>query len=91
MIRADLRRLEYGGDKMAALWRPHDRVTLNPRVQAGTPCIERTRVATSHLAALAKAGEDVQDIASDYELDLDDVLNALDWERGLDARSPLAA
>jgi uncharacterized protein (DUF433 family) len=91
LIVRDLRRLEYGADGMASVWHPHDRVTLNPRVQAGSPCIEHTRVGTAHLLALADAGEDVHDLAEDYEVDLDDVLAALDFERRLNSGLAAAA
>lgn len=91
MIRTELQPIEYDTDGMASRWRPHDRIALDPRVQAGAPCVDHTRVSTAHLAALHRAGEDVHDLASDYELDLDDVLAAVAFETGLDRTVVTAA
>jgi len=75
---------------MAAIWRPHVKVWLNPRVQAGTPCVDRTRVPTLVIAGLAKEGEDPEDIADDLELRRDQVHAALDFERQLQS-GPITA
>src|ERR1700674_1120243 len=44
MIEPVLRPLEYDTHGLAHLWRPLEHVTATPVVQAGTPCIESTRV-----------------------------------------------
>lgn len=80
-----LHRLEFDAEDMASLWRPVGGVVIDPRVQAGAPCVEGTRVATELIAGLADAGESPEDIASDYDLDLDVVNAALAYEHGLAA------
>lgn len=87
IIKPHLRPIEYDETRMASLWRPHERVWINPRVQAGTPCIDATRIPTEVLAAMAKAEdpEDLADLADEYEIELADVTAALDYEAQLAA------
>lgn len=81
VVEPALRHVEYGDDRFAAVWRPSRGIWLNPRVQAGAACIERTRVPTATILRIAEAGDDPEDIAEDYELDVADVLAALRFER----------
>lgn len=81
-----LKPLEYDTSGMANLWRPIEQVTATPVVQAGTPCVEKTRVPTSTLAGLVKAGEDKEDIAYDLDLLVEEVEAALRFEAALDHR-----
>ena len=78
-----LHRLEFDHERMATLWRPVDGVVVDPRVQAGAPCVEGTRIATQLVAELHEAGEAPEDIAHDYGLDLAAVRLALSYERDL--------
>ncbi|MGQ0847724.1 MAG: DUF433 domain-containing protein [Actinomycetota bacterium] len=80
-IKKYLRPLEYGPDGLAAIWKPTNGVWINPEVQAGSPCIDGTRIPTAIVAALRDANEDPEDIAADYELDLEQVEEALAFER----------
>ena len=75
--------LEYGDDGLAAVWRPAQHVWINPRVQAGASCIDRTRMPTSMIHDLLCRGERPVDVANDYDLVLDDVLAARDFEMRL--------
>lgn len=84
-----LKPIEYATSGMANLWRPLERVTATPVVQAGSPCVEKTRVPTSTLAGLVKVGEDIEDIADDLDLLVEEVEAALKFEAALDA--PLLA
>lgn len=77
--------LDYDSEQLAALWRPHDRVWINPRVQAGSPCVDRRRVPTGLLVQLVENGDDCDEIAGAYELDRADVDAAVEWERSLAA------
>ncbi len=79
-----LRPIEYDADLMASIWRPWDHVSINPQVQAGTPCVEATRITTAVLAAMAE-GADLRDVADDFDLDLAEVNAAVDYERELSA------
>lgn len=75
--------VEYGVDHLAELWRPVHRVWLNPRVQAGASCIDHTRIPTATIHGLIQRGEHPLDIAGDYDLALDDVMAAEQFEQGL--------
>ena len=53
---------------MAAIWRPHPSVWVNPEVQAGSPCVDGTRIPTQTLVNLHKGGLGIDDLADDYLL-----------------------
>jgi uncharacterized protein (DUF433 family) len=89
MLRSELVPFEYGPDRMATRWRPIARVNIDPAIQAGAPCVDRTRVPTRVLWELRQAGEDTHDLAAEYDLPLEDVLAAIEWEQKLER--PLAA
>ena len=76
-----VRPVEYGRDGLAAIWRPAEGVWINPQVQAGSPCVEGTRIPTALLAALASEDEDPGDLADDYDLPIAQVKAALKFER----------
>ncbi len=78
-----LQPIEFDAQDMAALWRPIDRIWVNPEVQAGSPCIDRTRFETRQVLELVDGGTDPADIAWQFLLEYDDVLTARDWERSL--------
>lgn len=75
-----MRRLEFGRDGLATLWRPVDGIVVNPAIQAGAPCVEGTRISTEFLAELEFVGEEPEDIAHDYDLDIALVSQALRYE-----------
>jgi uncharacterized protein (DUF433 family) len=83
MIEPVLRPLEYDSDGMAQLWRPVDLVTATPVVQAGTPCVEATRVPTTTIDGLVRVGEDIEDIAFDLDLQIEQIEAALRFESAL--------
>jgi len=83
MIEPVLKPLEYDSYGMAQLWRPVERVTATPDVQAGTPCIEATRVPTSTIAGLVRVGEDIEDIAFDLDVEIEQIEAALRFEAAL--------
>lgn len=90
-VEPTLRALTYDQDGMATIWRPADRVWLNPRVQAGASCIDHSRTTTRFIWTLAEAGTDVHDIAWQFEIELADVLAAHSFETSLENRVPLHA
>jgi len=83
MIEPVLRPLEYDTHGMAQLWRPLKLVTATPVVQAGTPCIEATRVPTTTIDGLVRVGEELEDIAFDLDLEIEQVEAALRFEAAL--------
>jgi uncharacterized protein (DUF433 family) len=89
MIEPVLRPLEYDTSGMANLWRPLSSVTATPAVQAGTPCVEQTRVPTATLKGLVDVGESIEDIAFDLDLLVEQIEAALRFEDAL--RDPLLA
>ncbi|MCY4621328.1 MAG: DUF433 domain-containing protein [bacterium] len=72
--------IEFGPDLLASIWRPANGVWLNPKVQAGAPCIDGTRVPTSVVADLKAVGDHIEDIADDLSLDITQVRAALQYE-----------
>ena len=72
--------IEYGPDLHAAKWRPAQLILLDPKIQAGAPCIEGTRIPTTLVAKLNKAGEHKEDIAEDMRLNITQVNAALEYE-----------
>lgn len=83
MIEPVLRPLEYDSHGMANLWRPIEQVTATPAIQAGTPCIEATRIPTSTIEGLVRAGEDAEDIAFDLDVEIEQISAALRFEAAL--------
>lgn len=81
VIRDLLRPIEYGSDRLAAIWRPRSGVWVNPAVQAGAACVDGTRVPTRIIAELVEANEDLEDIAEDLHLEVSAVEAALAFER----------
>jgi uncharacterized protein (DUF433 family) len=84
IIAPELNRVEFGGDGLAWLWRPRDLVWVNPRVQAGKPCVDGHRLPTRDLARLLSAGDTPDDLADEFGLSLDEVMAARDFEAELD-------
>jgi uncharacterized protein (DUF433 family) len=83
MIEPVLRPLEYDTHGMAHLWRPLEFVTATPVVQAGTPCVEATRVPTTTIDGLVRVGEEIEDIAFDLDLEIEQIEAALRFEAAL--------
>jgi uncharacterized protein (DUF433 family)/DNA-binding transcriptional MerR regulator len=77
-------RMEFGNDAAASRWRPAPRITIDPEVRFGEPCIEDTRVPTETIASLCEAGESRGNVARLYGLTGADVAAALAWERRLE-------
>ena len=80
MIRDVLQPIEYGEEELAEIWRPAQGVWVNPLVQAGTPCIDGTRVPTRLVADLTAAGDTLSEIAKDFALDISQIKAAVDYE-----------
>lgn len=83
MIAPVLKPLEYDSDGLANLWRPLDQVTAAPTVQAGTPCVEGTRIPTATIDGLMRVGEDIDDIAFDFDIEVEQIKAALQFEEAL--------
>ena len=89
-VEIDLKWLMFDGDGRAAEWRVGRSVALNPRIQAGTPCVRGSRIPTSTIADLAEV-DSLKAIAADYELSVEDVRAAISFENSLKEGRGLAA
>ena len=55
-----------------------DRVTQNPAVMGGKPCIRRMRVTVGMIAGMIGSGHSVEELLADYPyLEREDILQAL--------------
>ena len=81
--------ITFNDTNMASIWRPHEGVWINPAVQAGTPCVDGTRVPTHQLASLLGLdeldAEDLADVCDDYRLTADQIRAAILYELALAA------
>ena len=80
-----LRPITFDESGMAAIWRPHPSVWINPHVQAGTPCVDGTRIPTGTLADLHGTGLGFEDLSDDYQLSPEQVQAAIAYETSLAA------
>jgi len=54
------------------------RITQNPAVMGGKPCIRGMRITVGAIAGQIKGGRSIEDLLEDYpSLDRDDILEAL--------------
>ena len=90
VVRLCLKRVSYDDVGVARLWRPVPLVLLDPRIQAGVPCVEGTRVPTETIAAMVEANPP-ETVAEELELTVEQVEAAVDFEAGLLAGRGIAA
>ena len=58
-----------------------DRITIDPKVFQGEPCIRGLRIPVSLIIKLISAGKTPEDIIKDYpELERDDINQSLEYE-----------
>ena len=81
-----LKQITFDDSGMATIWYPHTSVWINPKVQAGAPCVDGTRTPTRTLADLHSTGIAAGDLADDYQLPVEQVEEAIAYEYGLAAR-----
>ena len=61
-----------------------ERITVDPNIMGGKPCIRGMRFPVSRLLALLAAGEDAQSLLAEYPyLELDDIREALRYAAAL--------
>lgn len=71
------------GHEIAVNWSPYTYVLIDPLIQFGAPCIEGTRIPTSSVWDMYRAGDKPAAIAGNYKVSLAQVESALQWEREL--------
>lgn len=85
-IKDDLRSvhgLSFNANHVASSWTPYRDVLLCPTIQFGRPCIDRTRIPTRTVAAMARAGDSIEFIAESYQLATGELEHAIEWEESL--------
>jgi len=58
---------------------PHSPVVIDPEIRFGSPAV--TGIPTDTLDEMVRAGDSIESVAEGYDLDLDNVVAALDYER----------
>ena len=81
----DVANLTFDDANFAATWSPHSGVVIDPLIHSGAPCISGTRIATEFVYNMHMAGDVKSEIADWYELRIDQVESAIDWEERLAA------
>ena len=77
--------LEFAANGLACAWLPVKDVVIDARVVSGSPCVVGTRTPTWVFTGMLKGGDRIEELAIGYRLTKEQVWNALDWERQLDA------
>jgi uncharacterized protein (DUF433 family) len=90
VVRIYLKEVSYDDVGVAHLWRPAPMILLDPRVQAGSACVEGTRVPTQTIADMTET-DSPQDVADELDLTVEQVRAAVDFEAGLLAGRSIAA
>lgn len=58
---------------------PFDRITVDPRVMNGQPCIRGMRLTVKRVVLLVAQGISREDLHTDYELEDEDIRQALEY------------
>jgi uncharacterized protein (DUF433 family) len=85
-----LSRLSFDAAGVAMAWAPAPYVLLDPRIQAGAPCVAGTRIPTATIHALLD-DESVDEVADEYGLTVEQVDAADKFEKRLEDGVGLAA
>ena len=90
IVKIDLRKVTFDDGGVASSWKPADHVVLDPRVQAGAPVVNGTRIPTATIEDLAES-QTPDEIAEEYRVPVVKVRAALEFQRRLRAGEGLAA
>lgn len=77
-----LKHLAFDDFGIAQRWKPAQYVVLDPRIQAGAPCVEGTRIPTETIAEMAEA-DPPEFVAEDMDLAIEEVRAAIEFEAQL--------
>ena len=77
--------LTFNEKRIADSWQAQDGIMLQPRVQFGRPCVAGTRIPTSDIAGMVKAGDSKDALARSYGITLEEVEKAISWEEDIAA------
>ena len=84
----DLTFKEEHGKEIASSWTPYPYIVLDPLVQFGLPCLERTRIPTRAVWSMFLGGDRPAVIAKDYNVALAKVQASIEWEEKIAAVVP---
>lgn len=90
VIRIDMKTIDFDDLGVAKKWQPTPTVSLDPRVQAGAPCVVGTRIPTAVVAAMLE-NDSAELVAEDLDLELTLVLAAAEFEHRLAVGQGLTA
>ena len=77
--------LTFSERRIADSWRAKPGILLHPKIQFGRPCIAGTRIPTSDIAGMVRAGDSNESLARAYGIDVEQVERAVLWEQELAA------
>lgn len=77
--------VEFGRNNLVSAWIPRTGIRIDPQIQFGAPCIDKTRITTETLWSMVNSGDSVANVAHWYDLDVEVVNNAVAWENALAA------
>ena len=72
--------LNFGEDGVACAWFPTDDIKIAPRFVSGSPCLTGTRIPTGIIIGMVKAGDNIAELAEDYDVAEERISNAVKWE-----------
>lgn len=88
VLRSTLKRVRYDAAGLSVALFPafvgqirEESVVVNPRIGFGAPTVTRRGIRTAVIVDRIDAGESVLDVAEDYGLDEDDILDAIGFEQ----------
>jgi uncharacterized protein (DUF433 family) len=61
-------------------WSPPMTVVINPRIAFGRPVLAGTRIPTAIIAERVATGESLDEVATDYDRQPEEILEAIRWE-----------
>ena len=80
---SDMTFVRHNGVSVAATWKPHIDVLMNPKIQFGDPCIEGTRLPTRTLLKMWSGGDSIDYLVKAFDLSKQQVEHGLEWEERL--------
>ena len=88
-LNTHLERVDYGSDSLPSRFYPFllddsnrkKVIVIDPKISFGKPVVARKNISTSIITDRVDAGEDIQDVAFDYDLDPQDIEDAIIYER----------
>lgn len=75
--------LDYDQHGIACAWLPAKDIKLDPQFVTGSPCLAGTRIPTGIIIGMVKAGDSVEELAEDYDVGEERIINAVKWENQL--------